>query len=60
MQEAQKSKSLVRDDEMICERIILVFNTEDEKDKILEEFSSMSKENVAKYFGHGSEHLKIQ
>ena len=45
---------------MVCEKVIMVFNTDDEKDKILKEFSEINPSVIGPYFGPGSENIKIK
>lgn len=59
-EEAHKSKILADTDQMVCEKVIMVFNTDDEKDKILKEFSEINPSVIGPYFGPGSENIKIK
>lgn len=54
------SNELVKRDEMECEKAIIVFNTQHEREEIIEEFDKMNFSIKGPYFGVGSEKITIK
>ena len=47
-------------DEMRCEKVILIFNTDEEKTAVIEEFSALDYAKKGPYFGVGSENITMK
>ena len=50
MEEANKIKQTSDEDKLQAEKVILVFNTDDEKDEILKEFDEINPSVIGPYF----------
>ena len=60
VKEANKIKEAADSDTLMTEKVILVFNTDDEKDEILKEYDEIPPSVIGPYFGLGSEEIAIK